>query len=309
MTPRTTRRRLALGGIVAACLVLVSLTWFGTLSAVRSQQEAAEARVETTVASQATLFAHQVKVSLLEVDEELRTLAHAWESDPEHFRLLPWRNQLVLLNEISLDLILVDKRGRIIDATIPDTVGSDVADQDYFRALAKRPSDDGSMFVGSSTMDRLMPSWHMNLARPLRYRDGSFSGVIVAVLRISSLSNFYNVGNIGAHGLVAIVGMGQGVLRFIMGEIQADPGTSIAGSDMFKAMQASPDSVWVGRTAKDSIERVHGFRQIPGQGLGVVVALDLADAMSATKTWASDAYLFAGGITLLLLLLASTLIY
>jgi signal transduction histidine kinase/CheY-like chemotaxis protein len=117
------------------------------------------------------------------------------------------------------------------------------------------------------------------------------------------------VGNIGTHGLVAIVGMGQGVLRFIMGEIQADPGTSIAGSAMFKAMQASPDSVWVGRTAKDSIERVHGFRQIPGQGLGVVVALDLADAMSATKIWAVDAYLFAGGITLLLLLLASTLIY
>ena len=103
--------------------------------------------------------------------------------------------------------------------------------------------------------------------------------------------------------------MEQGVLRFIVGETPADPGTSIAGSDMFKAMQAFPNSVWVGRTAPDGIEHVHGFRQIGGHGLGVIVAIDRADAMSATKTWADDAYMFAGGITLLLLLLASTLIY
>jgi hypothetical protein len=149
----------------------------------------------------------------------------------------------------------------------------------------------------------------MSLARPLRNRDGSFAGAVVAMLRTASLGSFYNVGNIGAHGLVAIVGMEQGVLRFVVGETLADPGTSIAGSDMFKAMQAFPNSVWVGRTAPDGIERVHGFRQIGGHGLGVIFAIDRTDAMSATKTWADDAYMFAGGITLLLLLLASTLIY
>src|SRR5262249_14138832 len=151
------------------------------------QRAAAEARVATGVASQATLFAQQVRMSLLEVDEQLRTLAHAWESDPEHFHLLPWRNQFVLLNEIGPDLILADKRGRIIDGTAPDTVGTDIADQDYFRALAKRAPDDGAMFVGPSTTHPLLPSWHMSLARPLRYRDGSFAGVIVAMLRLSSL--------------------------------------------------------------------------------------------------------------------------
>ncbi len=306
---RRTTSRFGLAAIVVACLVLIALTWFGTFSAVHGQQSAAEARVETGVAGQATLFAQQVRVSLAEVDEELRTLAHAWESDPDHFRLQPWRNQFVLLSEISPDVMLADRRGRIIDGTARDAIGSDVADQDYFRALSRRPLDDGSMFVGPSTTSRLMPSWHMNLARPLRNRDGSFAGVVVAMLQISALGSFYNVGDIGSHGLVAVVGMEQGVLRFIMGHSRADPGTSIADSDMFKAMQSSPASVWVGRTTLDGIERVHGFRQIAGQGLGVIVAVDRADAMSATKAWADDAYMFAGGITLLLLLLAATLIY
>src|SRR3954451_17513297 len=100
MTPRTTSQQLGLAAIVLASLLLIALTWFGTFSAVHGQQAAAEARVETGVAGQATLFAQQVRVSLAEVDEELRTLAHAWESDPEHFRLQPWRNQFVLLSEI-----------------------------------------------------------------------------------------------------------------------------------------------------------------------------------------------------------------
>src|ERR1700760_436987 len=140
MNLRMTPRQLGLGAIVAASLVLISLTWVGTLHAVRSHRSEAEARVEANVASQVALFAQQVRMSLLEVDEELRTLAHAWESDPEHFRLLPWRNQFVLLNEINPDLVLVDRRGRVTDGTAPDMIGSDVADQDYFRALAKRPS-------------------------------------------------------------------------------------------------------------------------------------------------------------------------
>jgi len=309
MNLRTTPRQLGLGAIVAASLVLISLTWLGTLHAVRSHRTEAEARLEANVASQVALFAQQVRMSLLEVDEELRTLTHAWESDPEHFRLLSWRNQLVLLNEISPDLILVDKRGRIVDGTTSELVGSDVSDTDYFRALAKRRADDGSLFVGPSTIDRVLPEWHMSFARPLRYRDGSFAGVIVAMLRASTLSRFYNVGNIEANDLVAIFGMEQGVLRFIMGPTSASPGSSIADSEMFKAMRASPDSVWVGRMVPGEIERVHGFRLIAGYNLGVVAAIGLGEAMHATEVWASDAYLFAGGITLLLVLLAFSLSY
>src|SRR5690242_13930985 len=272
MNLRTTPRQLGLGAIVAASLVLISLTWLGTLHAVRSHRTEAEARLEANVASQVALFAQQVRMSLLEVDEELRTLTHAWESDPEHFRLLSWRNQLVLLNEISPDLILVDKRGRIVDGTTSELVGSDVSDTDYFRALAKRRADDASLFVGPSTIDRVLPEWHMSFARPLRYRDGSFAGVIVAMLRASTLSRIYNVGNIEANDLVAIVGMEQGVLRFVMGPTAAGPGSSIADSEMFKAMRASPDSVWIGRMVPGEIERVHGFRLIAGYNLGVVAA-------------------------------------
>ncbi len=309
MIPMTIGRPLGLGAITAATLGLIALTWIGTCSAVRSQRAEAEARAQTLVASQAMVFAQQVKVSLLDVDDELRTLAYAWESDPEHFRLLAWRTQLVLLNEISPDVFIADEHGRITDSTVPGAVGTEVANRDFFLALAEQGSNDDKMFVSPSTRGRLVRPWHMNLARPLHRPDGSFAGVIAAALPLNAVTGFYGMANIGSLGLVAIVGLQDGRLRFALGPHPIDPGTSIADSAMFMAMRTDPDAVWVGRTAPDGVERVHGFRRITDRGLGVIVAVDRAEELQATETWAKDAYLFAGGITGLLVLLASILLY
>jgi signal transduction histidine kinase/DNA-binding response OmpR family regulator len=309
MAAMTITRLLGPGAIAGAALGLIALTWLGTYSAVRSQRAEAEARAEARVASRAMVFAQQVNVSLLEVDEELRTLAHAWESDRDHFHLAAWRPQLVLLNEISPDVSIADERGRISDSTVPDTLGTDVAGSDFFRALAERNPDEDKMFIGPGTADRLVRSWHIDLARPLHRRDGSFAGAIVAALRLDALNGFYSVANLGSHGLVAIVGMEHGRLRLALGPQRIDLGTSIADSAMFTAMRQDPNAVWIGRTALDGIERVHGFRQIADRDLDVIVAVDRDEEMQTTETWASDAYMFAGGISGLLLLLASILLY
>src|SRR5271165_2827818 len=296
-------------GIAAVTLFLIALTWLGTFSATRAQRAEAEVRIEAGVAHQAALFGAQVEVDLLEADETLRVLAHAWEDDPDRFQLLPWRTSLVLLNLISPDVFIADERGIVRDSTVPELVGSNVGDRDYFRALSERIFDDGRMFVSPSTLGTLVRQWHMNLARPLHHRDGSFAGVIVAALRINAIGRFYRMANIGSHGIIAVVGLDQGRLRFALGANPIDPGTSIADSDMFKAMRADPDSIWVGRTALDGVERVHGFHRVADRDLAVVVAVDRDEAMQATNRWIMGAYLFAAGITVLLLLLAAIVMH
>ena len=293
---------------IAAAAILIALTWLATFSATRSERADAEARIAANVASQAALFQRQVEVDLLEVDETLRVLAHAWEIDPDHFQLLSWRGNLVLLNEISPDVFIADERGVVRDSTVPDLVGSEVGSLDYFRALAGRIFDDGRMFISSSTMGTLVRQWHLNLARPLHHRDGSFAGVIVAGLRINAIANFYRMANIGTHGMIAVVGLEAGHLRFALGPNPIDPGIGIADSDMFKAMRTDPDSVWVGRTALDGVERVHGFHRVADRDLAVVVAVDRDEAMHTTDSWITTAYLFACGITALLMLLAGIVI-
>ena len=295
-------------GILAATQMLIALTWIGTISATRSQRAEAEAHVAVSVANQALLFKDQVQRDLLEVEQGLHVLGHAWENDPTNFRLLGWRNQLLMLNTISPDIFITDEHGIVRDSTVPETVGSNASDRDFFRDLAERIFDDGKMFIGPSTMGSRAREWHMNLARPIHHSNGSFAGVIVAGLRLDAIGNFYQMANIGTHGIVAVVGMDTGKARLAIGANPVDPGSSIADTDMFKAMQADSDGVWIGRSALDGIERVHGFQRLAGTNLAVVVAIDRNEAMHATDAWEAAAYFFAGGITILLLSLALILI-
>lgn len=300
---------MGLVGIAAATVILIALTWFGTISATRTERAAAEASIDADVASQAALFVEQVQVDLLEVDQTLRVLAHGWEADPDHFRLVSGRSHLVLLNEISPDLFIVDERGTVRDATVPRMVGSEVRDRDYFQAFSQRFVDDGKMFTTPSTTDAVVRQWQMNLARPLHHLDGSFAGVIVAALNIDAVGKFYHMADIGTRGVIAIVGLEDGRLGFGLGANPIEPGTSVADSDMFRAMKAAPDSTWVGRTAPDGVVRVHGFHRVADRDLAVVVAVDRDEAMQATNSWVAAAYLFASGITALLLMLAAMVVY
>lgn len=299
------RVRLGLAGVIVVTAILIGLTWLGTFAVTRTQQGLDQARVAASLASQAALFADQAEVDLLEIDQTLRVLAQAWAADSEHFQLLSWRDNLVLLNRISPDLFIADEHGTVRDGTVPESVGSDVGDQVYFRALAERIFDDGRMFVSPSTLGGQAREWHLDLARPLHHRDGSFAGTIVATLRIGAISNFYRLAHIGTHGAIAIVGLDDGRLRLGIGANPIDPGSNIADSDMFRAMKADPDGVWVGRTALDGVERVHGFHHVADRGLAVVVAMDRDEALQPTEQWTTIADRFAAGITLLLVLFAA----
>lgn len=299
---------MGVAGIIAATLTLIALAWFGTLTAIHSQRAEAEARVAASVANQATIFQERLQVDFLEEEETLGLLAKVWEMDPDHFRLLPWRSYLVLLNEISPELFIADGNGIVRDGTVAEPIGTSVDQRDFFRGLAAQPPGTTRMFVSRSTRGALSHQWHINLARPLHHPDGTFAGVIVASLPIDAIGNFFQVANIGTRGMIAVVGLRHGQVRLAVGPKPTVPGTSVAGSPMFDAMQANPDSVWVGPTALDGVERVHGFRRVANRDIGVVVAIDRREALQATTSWEHAAYLFAAGITLLLLGMAAMLL-
>jgi signal transduction histidine kinase/DNA-binding response OmpR family regulator len=309
MKRRTLDPRLGLAAIVLAAVALIGLTWFGTLYAVQSQRAEATARVAGRVASQAIVFDERLHRRMLEVDQVLRILAQEWQEQPAKFDLKTWQSQLVLLKDISPDLFIADETGIVRHHTIPEAVGTQVADTDYFRHEAARADNDDGTFIGATMIGPFVKQWHMNIARRLRHPDGSFAGVIVAALQTEALSNFYRIANLGARGMLLIVDLTNGQVRVGKAQSPIEPGTSLADTAMFQAMRAAPDGVWTGPSPLDGVERVHGFCAQPDQNLGVVVAVDRAEVMRANRRWVQAAYIFAAGITALLLLMAGILAY
>ena len=295
--------------VVAAAIALIAVTWGTTLIAARSQRAEAEARLAASVASQAGAFADKLQRQLLDMDQTLRILAHAWESEPRSFSLLTWRSQLVLMRELSADILITDEKGIVRHDTVPEAIGRDVSDADFFRDATERLFDDGRMFIGPARLGTAIRLWHLNLAHRLHHPSGAFAGVIVAALRSSSLADFRSVADIGTHGVIAVVGLNDGRVRVAEGPNPIDPGTLIDTSDMFQAMLANRSGIWLGRSALDGVERLHGFERVPDRDLVVLVAVDHAEAMHPTYLWQRQAYVAAATITVLVLATMALLLY
>ena len=267
------------------------------------------ARVNADVASRAVAVEEQVRRELLVVDQTLRILELEWQRDPQHFDLETWRRQVVALTDLSLQIFVADASGKVIASTRPQIIGTDVGGRDYFRHAASLPADDERVYIGSMTRGQVTGIWQMNLERRLDMPDGSFAGVIAVSYDMSTLTRLYGESQLGEHGMIAVVGLRDAILRGMAGPSPGESDINVAGSSMFAAMQAAPDGGWTGPSAMDGISRIHAFRSVPDRNLDVVVGVESTEAMAPAGSWEHDALIFAGVVTLFILLLAMLLLY
>jgi diguanylate cyclase (GGDEF)-like protein/PAS domain S-box-containing protein len=87
-------------------------------------------------------------------------------------------------------IVLVGVDGEILNTSRPGwTGGLSFADRDFFQYLSQR--DDQAIFVGVPNISRLTGRWSLFFARRINRPDGSFLGLVVAVVDPSYLTNFY----------------------------------------------------------------------------------------------------------------------
>ena len=305
--PMTTSRRASWLGrtaIIVSALVLVALTWFGTVTAVDAERSEARAHVESDVSNQALVFEDQLAREFLVLDQTLRILEHEWEGDPRGFDLQEWRQRVLVLRDISLHIFITDANGIIRASTRPELIGVDVSGRDYFRNEAALDHDDGRMFIGPSTRGLVTNRWQMNMARRLDGPNGRFLGVLGLSYDTGSLTRFYRQIDLGEQGMIALVGINDGRLRALVGPVAGEPGLDISETGMFHALRANPNGHWAGPSPLDGVQRFHAFRAVPDRDLAVVVAFDAESAMRPSLAFARGAHVFAGGTTLFILVMA-----
>jgi signal transduction histidine kinase/CheY-like chemotaxis protein len=302
------RKIFRIAAILLPALGLLAVTWFGLLRAINTMRQEAETRITARVANQAAGFQEQIQRQILELDQTLRILVGAWEADPAAFDLSAWHGRAAALSDITRDLLLADNHGAIVQSTVPEAVGTNVSGSDYFVYALQHGRMQNDAFIGQATVDPILRQWHMEVARWVHQADGSFGGVIVADWRTSAIDDLFRATSLGTRPLIELVGLDDGKLRAIVGPATGSPDELISDSDMFAALSASPDGTWIGRSAPDSVVRVHAFRRIPGRDLAVVVGVDLDEAMAPTLAWQNQAVLLAGCISVLIVIIAGMLL-
>jgi signal transduction histidine kinase/CheY-like chemotaxis protein len=301
-------RRFGQAIIIVAALVLVALAWIGARDAIRAHRDEARARVQAEVLAKTLALEEQLHRDLLSLDQTLRILEYEWERDPAHFDIGARSAQVVVLSDVSLQVFIADAQGIVRYSSRPAIIGTDISNRDYFRYQASLPVDNGKMFVGELTQGQVTKLWQINLARRLDHPDGRFAGVIAASYDTNSITRFYREVDLGTRGLIAVVSVRDGEAWTLAGPDQASTVIGIANTPFFAAMRQSAEGSWDRASGLDEVDRMYAFATVPDYGLKVVVGIDRAEAMRASADWETNALLFAGGITLLILLLAALLL-
>src|SRR5689334_14819792 len=120
-------------GVILTAIGLIALTWIGTIRAIHVQRLENVARVDATLTNQALTMAEQINRQLLALDQTLRMVVSAWESNPTTFDLEALRRQAVVLNGINRDLILTDAAGIVRQSSVVPAINLDVSATDFFR--------------------------------------------------------------------------------------------------------------------------------------------------------------------------------
>ena len=287
--------------VVAAALVLGALTWGFTVVSVDTDQREAQSHAEGNVSNLALAVEWQLNRQLQAIDQVMQLLSAQWKTDPIHFDPESWKKRSSLLGDVSLQVFLLDSRGYVMSSTKPDLLGFDLSDRDYFQA--QRDSRRAGLYVGPAIRWKTTGRWEINLSRRLERDDGTFAGALIITYDPWGLTNLLEQVDLGPKGLIALVGA-DGAIRALVSPYEVRPGEDIGNTEMFHAASEKAQGVWTGPSAPDGVERVHAFRRLRDQDLTIVIGVDRALALRDSVAWSDTARGFAGGISVLIALMA-----
>ncbi len=140
------------------------------------------------------------------LDNNLLFLGKLYRQSPETFELSAWVHDPSFKNELTSAFMICDANGRVVDSSFSkEIVGTDRSGLDGFRAHINSDADE--LLIGKPIILKFNGKWTIPVSRRLTAADGTFAGVVTALLDPSTLIN--NIGQIdlGPDGSIALVGL------------------------------------------------------------------------------------------------------
>lgn len=298
------RKKLLLGLGVVGLFVLQLLAWQLWLN---YREQLAEA--ETTTRNYARIFETRLDATLrradavlLELTEGIIARAPAPASNKRQTGRMGNQLDSHLRNfDEVVGLRVFDAAGDLVESTSwADTPRFNVADRDYFRFLREQPS--AGLFFSEVVVSRATQRPSLIIARALRAPDGTFLGLVTAVLDVSLYQEIFRSIDLGNNGAIALRRSDDHrlVARWphVAGEVNRPLN---AEHPVRKAINAGADTGSLGFLAQsDGTDRIYSFRRLEHYPFYFVIGIARDDVLAGWRTGAAVAG--ASGVLLLALL-------
>ncbi|MBI1395939.1 MAG: hypothetical protein GC151_08150 [Betaproteobacteria bacterium] len=160
-------------------------------------------------------------------------------------------------------------------------------DREYFRI---QKTHDAGLFISAMMKGRITGRWDMVMSRRLTGPDGTFEGVVVAVLEPDKLADAYQGLQVGPHGLINLRHV-DGDLIVRVPPLEGAIGRRIASTGpMLESIRKNGEAAGEITSSLDDISRFGVARVVANTPLLVFVGLSTEDTLSA---WYSHALRYA----------------
>lgn len=214
--------------------------------------------------------------------------------------------QLERLPEIE-SLRIADEQGIIrYGSGVSSGTNVDISDRKHF--IHPRSHDDGQLFVADPVFARINKKWVLPVSRRINHADGSFAGVVYALISLAQISESFSHLDVGAQGVVDLRDADLNIMARYP-EPQG-VGSSVGKNTLTPLLRqqiraGSETATYLTHSLLDGVERTYSYRKISGHPLYVTVGFATDEYLAKWRN--SSAKLAA--LLLLFMLLSSAAVW
>jgi diguanylate cyclase (GGDEF)-like protein/PAS domain S-box-containing protein len=200
-------------------------------------------------------------------------------------------------------IVVLDTRGTVLIGN-HDGASANLGDREFFSYHRDHPGS--ALFIGKPVQGRLTGQRVFPVSRRIETADGAFNGVVVAGLNPDYFGRFYSQMDIGASGMVLLVGV-DGITRARRAGGENSSGQDMNGSTLMREQAKRPNGSFFSAGRVEGVRRFTSYRTIGEYGLILAVGTSEAEALAPFYE-RRRVYLWSGGIFTLLVAAVAALL-
>lgn len=275
---RTLKRRTGTAAVIVAFgLTLVGALWGLILLEGREEHNDVIAGAVKQNSNLAVAYEEHVARTLKGLDGVLLFIRHEYRRAGAAIDIARYAEEGIIDDRLFSILSITDEHGNIVQSSQPAAQVS-YADRDFFRVHQLRRGHD-DLHISVPVLGRVSGTWQVPISRSLFRKDGSFAGVVVLSVDPGYFTRFYQKADIGAQGVVSLVGL-DGIARARRVGSMLSFGDDMSGATLLREQARSAVGDFLSEGGIDDIPRYISYRTLNGYPLIVAVGTARDDVLA-----------------------------
>jgi diguanylate cyclase (GGDEF)-like protein len=262
-------------------VVMIGVIWGGAYYLAHEKYEHALEGAQRHGANIARVFAEYISRLINGTDGQIIVLRDLYHANPDPDEFSYWVSNVKFKNDIAAQFLLADERGYLLYTSMGPVASTiDISERPFFRAQLTATRDE--LHVGVPTICPITGTLTINLTRRLTAPDGSFGGIIAAVLDIAKLLQISGSIDIGPEGAISLIGLDRVIRLRSARNAVADQtvGQTMQSPVLFEQYERSrAGEFWNSSPQFGGVRRLMSYRGLDNLPLIAVVAQAESDIL------------------------------